>query len=118
MTIAQLTYADDWHPGTDGIGASLEAIDFAAVAANRSNASSWRASESNGGTPGTGDIPGDSNRDGIFDEQDLVSVFITGEYEDGIDNNSTFAEGDWDGDGDFTTEDVVYVFILGNFATA
>ena len=118
VTIAQLSYADDWHPGTDGIGASLEAIDLARVTASRSNALSWRASEFNGGTPGTGDIPGDSNRDGIFDEQDLVSVFITGKYEDGIDNNSTFAEGDWDGDGDFTIDDMVYVFVLGNFATA
>ena len=52
---------------------------------------------------------GDANRDGRFDTADFVQVFQAGEYEDGIDNNSTWEEGDWNGDGDFDTAD----FVLG-----
>ncbi|MCA9217985.1 MAG: hypothetical protein KDB27_33170 [Planctomycetales bacterium] len=53
---------------------------------------------------------GDSNFDGQFDTGDLVTVFSAAEYEDGIANNSTWAEGDWDGDGDFGSGDLVFVF--------
>ena len=31
----------------------------------------------------------------------------SGEYEDGIDENSGWADGDWDADGDFGTSDLV-----------
>lgn len=55
-------------------------------------------------------IPGDSNGDGIFNSADLIAVFAAGEYEDGIENNSTFEEGDWNGDGEFDSGDLVYVF--------
>ena len=53
---------------------------------------------------------GDSNLDGVFDSSDLVAVFGVGEYEDGIDGNSTWGDGDWDGDGDFGTSDLVVAF--------
>ena len=56
---------------------------------------------------------GDSNDDGVFDSSDLVSVFQTGEYEDGIDGNSTFDEGDWNGDQEFNSADLIYVMKLG-----
>ena len=55
-------------------------------------------------------IIGDSNNDGVFDSADLVAIFAAGEYEDGIESNSTFAEGDWNGDGEFDSSDLVAAF--------
>ena len=52
-------------------------------------------------------VLGDSNGDGIFDSSDLIAVFRAGEYEDDIENNSTFEEGDWNGDGDFDSSDLI-----------
>ena len=63
-------------------------------------------------------LPGDSNRDGVFDSSDLVLVFQAGEYEDQIQGNSTFAEGDWNGDGDFDSSDLVYAFQAGTYVAA
>ncbi len=59
--------------------------------------------------------PGDSDLNGRFDSLDFVSVFIAGEYEDGLLQNSVWAEGDWDGDLDFVTNDFVYVWIHGGY---
>ena len=42
---------------------------------------------------------GDSNLDGEFNSSDFVVVFNAGQYEDGVDGNSTWASGDWNGDG-------------------
>ncbi len=58
-------------------------------------------------------IPGDANRDGFFDTADLVQVLQAGEYEDGIEDNSTWTEGDWDGDFDFGTSDLVLALQTG-----
>ena len=58
---------------------------------------------------------GDSNDDGQFDSADFVKVFRAGEYEDDVDNNSSFEEGDWNGDGDFTSADLVLAFRSGNY---
>lgn len=58
---------------------------------------------------------GDSNLDGEFNTSDFVSVFTTGEFEDGVDGNSTWATGDWNGDGDFGTGDFVLAFSAGGF---
>ncbi len=57
--------------------------------------------------------PGDANRDGRFDTSDLVQVLGAGEYEDDIEDNSTWEEGDWDGDDDFTTSDLVLALQTG-----
>ncbi|MCA9150430.1 MAG: DUF2202 domain-containing protein [Planctomycetales bacterium] len=57
-------------------------------------------------------VVGDSNQDGVFDSNDLMLVMQSGEYEDGVDNNSSYVEGDWNGDGDFDTTD--FVFALQN----
>ncbi len=46
---------------------------------------------------------GDANFSGAFDNSDFIMVFQTGEYEDGIPLNSSWAEGDWNGDGEFGT---------------
>ena len=116
-TIHQFTYHDDWYPRTDGNGPTLESVDPHSEDLSAWNRKSgWRASFSNGGTPGQPSrIPGDVNGDGIFNSADLVAVFQIGEYEDDIAGNSTFEEGDWNGDGDFNSRDLVTVFILGNF---
>ncbi len=61
-------------------------------------------------------VPGDSNRDRLFDSSDLIRVFQAGEYEDDEPLNSTFEEGDWNGDGDFDSSDMIFVFQLGHYA--
>jgi hypothetical protein len=58
---------------------------------------------------------GDSNRDGVFNSSDLVTVFSAGEYEDADDGNSNWLEGDWNHDGDFNTTDLVFAFQQGNY---
>ena len=63
-------------------------------------------------------VVGDSNGDGVFNSTDLILVFQAGEYEDSIDNNSTFEEGDWNGDGEFDSGDLVYAFQAGTYENA
>ena len=115
----QFAYVDDWFPETDGVGASLEVIDLTLADLDLWNdKSNWTPSIGDGGTPGReADLPGDANRDGVFDSEDLVAVFMAGEYEDGIPGNSTFEEGDWNGDGDFDSEDIVAAFRAGTYRT-
>ena len=117
----QFTYSDLWQPKTDGDGFSLELINPADANLDNWNvAGSWQQSSGVGGSPGgtSGPVAGDSNHDGIFDSGDFVVVFQAGEYEDGIDGNSTFEEGDWNGDGDFSSADFVFVFQIGNYVAA
>ena len=61
---------------------------------------------------------GDANLDGVFNTEDFVYIFITGEYLDGIANNSTWGDGDWNGDGEFDENDIVLAFITGGFRPA
>ena len=63
-------------------------------------------------------IPGDANRDGIFNSADLVQIFQRGEYEDQIEGNSIWEDGDWNGDGEFTSADLVSAFQAGNYSPA
>ncbi len=65
-----------------------------------------------------GTSAGDADLDGIFDSSDLVQVFVTGEYEDGIVGNSTWAEGDWTCDGEFDSSDLVAAFQAGRYTAA
>jgi hypothetical protein len=58
---------------------------------------------------------GDANLDGEFNTADLITVFTAGQYEDGIENNSTWSTGDWDLDGDFNTGDLVIAFQHGGY---
>ncbi|MCA9196576.1 MAG: PEP-CTERM sorting domain-containing protein [Planctomycetales bacterium] len=58
---------------------------------------------------------GDSNLDGEFSSADFVAVFTNGEYEDGIADNSGWADGDWNGDGEFDSSDFVAAFTDGGF---
>jgi hypothetical protein len=58
-------------------------------------------------------LTGDANRDGLFKSSDLVQVFQRGEYEDGIENNSTWMDGDWNDDREFNSSDLVVAFQTG-----
>ena len=58
---------------------------------------------------------GDSNLDGAFNSGDITLVFQAGEYEDGDNNNSGWAEGDWNGDGDFDSSDFSFAFGEGGY---
>ncbi len=60
-------------------------------------------------------FPGDSDGDGLFLTNDLVSIFQSGKYEDDIPLNATWTEGDWNLDGDFTTSDLVLAFQTGTY---
>ena len=62
--------------------------------------------------------PGDANLDGIFNSSDLVQVFQTGKYEDGLPLNAGWSAGDWNCDGDFTTTDLVVAFQRGGYVPA
>lgn len=117
--IQQFTYSDEWHPSTDGEGSSLVIVDVLGAASLWSEQAGWRPSGIHGGSPGQDlGIPGDANGDGVFNSSDLTFVFQAGEYEDGVDGNSTFAEGDWNGDGDFDSRDFVLAFQVGNYVPA
>ena len=112
VILQQFTYDDAWYPQTDGGGFSLEIVDVNNPNIGSWNQqSSWRPSGRVGGSPGVPSspaaIPGDANGDGLFNSTDLVIVLQAGEYEDRIEDNSTFAEGDWNGDGDFDSSDLV-----------
>jgi hypothetical protein len=58
---------------------------------------------------------GDVNLDGQFNANDMVSIFQIGEYEDGINGNSTWADGDWDGNGEFDSGDLVAALQDGGY---
>jgi len=60
-------------------------------------------------------LPGDANRDGLFNTTDLVLAFQAGKYEDGGAGGVTWEEGDWNGDGAFNTSDLVAAFQTGQF---
>ena len=59
---------------------------------------------------------GDSNFDGTFNSADMVLVLQSAEYEDGPNENSTWAEGDWNCDGDFDSNDVILAWQHGSYA--
>ena len=61
---------------------------------------------------------GDANLDGVFNSSDLVQVFTTAHYEDGIAGNSSWSTGDWNCDGDFTSSDLVVAFLSDRFVAA
>jgi hypothetical protein len=60
-------------------------------------------------------LPGDANRDGVFDSADLIAVFRAGQFEDSVPRNSTWETGDWNGDRDFTTADLIAAFQIGAY---
>jgi hypothetical protein len=79
-TLQDFTYDDSapWPTSPDGDGPSLEIIDPPGDATNAVN---WRASTSNGGSPGADGlhpyIPGDYDRNGIVEQSDYDSWTAT-----------------------------------------
>jgi hypothetical protein len=60
-------------------------------------------------------VMGDVNADGRFDSSDIVLLFQSGQYEDGVEWNSTWTEGDVNGDQEFDTRDLVQLFQNGRY---
>jgi len=58
---------------------------------------------------------GDADLNGEFNSSDLVRLFETGEYEDGVPMNSIWLDGDFNGDGEFGTTDLVLAFQDGGY---
>lgn len=58
---------------------------------------------------------GDADLDGEFNSGDLVVLFTAGQYEDGINTNSTWSTGDFDGNGDFDSVDLALAFADGGY---
>jgi hypothetical protein len=58
---------------------------------------------------------GDSDLSGEFNSADFVAVFQSGQYEDSIAGNSTWATGDWNGDAEFNSTDFVQAFQAGGY---
>ena len=58
---------------------------------------------------------GDANLDRVFNSSDLVRVFTAGQYDDGIEGNSSWATGDWNCDGEFDSADLVFAFQQGGY---
>jgi hypothetical protein len=58
---------------------------------------------------------GDANADGRFTSSDLVAIMQSGEYEDDVSGNTSFAEGDWNGDGEFTSADLLLALQTGTY---
>lgn len=96
-------------------GANLTGLDFKAICLRGANLT---------GAIGYVDpnipppIPGDANLDGFFNSSDFVQVFMIGEYEDDIADNSSWHDGDWNGDSDFNSTDLVTAFQYGRYEKA
>ena len=58
--------------------------------------------------------PGDANRDGVFDQRDLVQVLMAGKYVTA--ESANWAEGDWNGDDVFDQLDLVAALQAGNYS--
>ncbi len=59
---------------------------------------------------------GDADLNGRFDSKDLLQVFQRGQFDDTVDNNSTWADGDWNGDSEVDNGDLLFVFQNGSYA--
>lgn len=63
--------------------------------------------------PASPAIIGDANRDGVFDQSDLVDVFQAGKYDTG--ERAGWADGDWNGDDLFDSTDLILAFQSGSY---
>lgn len=58
---------------------------------------------------------GDVNADRVFTSKELIAIFQAGEYDDEVEDNSTFDEGDWNGDGEFDSADLMLAMQQGSY---
>ena len=59
---------------------------------------------------------GDVNLDGVFNSTDLIRMFEAAEYQDGIEENSSWSTGDFNCDGDFGTSDLAHAFKAATYS--
>lgn len=57
---------------------------------------------------------GDSDLNGEFDEQDIVTAFVAGKY---LESSAGWTEGDWDGDLRFDEQDFILAFQAGGYGS-
>jgi hypothetical protein len=100
-----------WPVAADGSGQSLTR----SVADGWGNAAgSWAAAVPSLGTAKLDtSLPGDSNDDGVFNQEDLQQAMEAGKYLSG--QPATRAEGDWNGDGVFDQLDIVAALQTGQY---
>jgi len=67
-------------------------------------------------TPHTAAAAGDANRDGRFDQADIVAMLAAGKYQTG--QPATWADGDFTGDGVFDQNDLVMALQSGHYQSA
>ena len=58
---------------------------------------------------------GDANLDGQFGPSDLILALASGEFEDEVPVNSTWATGDWNGDAEFDSTDLIEALATGTY---
>jgi len=82
-TLLELRYVDDWYPSTDGAGRSLVAIDPRGPPEAWKDATGWRESLAEGGSPGVAEdgqpsggwqLAGDWNQDGHRNVSDPIRL--------------------------------------------
>jgi hypothetical protein len=131
--IQQFSYDDQWHPASDGDGASLEIRSPSTTpTADWDKASAWSSSRKSNGTPGR-TLFADFNADGQLSERDidLLCMALDGadrqfdldadqdNDHDDLDLLVSFAMGSRPGDANldrrFTTADLVLIFQRGEF---
>ena len=105
--IIDFVYEDDWLPGTDGMGRSLEMKDLGATRGLWGNPSLWQESPTLGGTPGRGEIgrPGDLDGDQRVDINDVELLCS------GIRGFSAVPQLDLTGDGIVDNIDMEYLIL-------
>lgn len=72
----------------------------------------WGAGIGQTSTPNTPfqPMPGDQNRDGVFEFDDVFAAFAEGGRKYGTGDPATWSEGDFDRDGDFDFDDMFFAF--------
>ena len=97
------------------VGQSLQRV---SSRADGSSVSNWIVASP---TPGTFEetaprLAGDSNGDGLFDQEDIIAVLQAAKYLTG--QPASFGEGDWNGDGLFNQLDLVAALQTGSYLQA
>jgi hypothetical protein len=115
-TVIDFTFRSSWYPETNGGGRSLVLIDPRSLSDTWGEATSWRASSEQNGSPGRADggsgsgtrfVRGDANADGQVDIAD--AIFSLGFQFLGNQSPTCLASLDADGDGALAITDAIYL---------
>ena len=103
-------------PWPTGVGATGNSLNRTQASRFGNSASSWTAQAA---SPGSvrffARLAGDANEDGLFDQNDIVTVLQSGKYS--IGEAATWSEGDFNGDGLFDRLDIVAALQVGNYVS-